>query len=40
MSPPPFFSFQIPIKESLILYSDSELNNLSVQSFLSEFLHT
>lgn len=30
-------SFQTPIKESLILYSDAELNNLSVQSFLSEF---
>lgn len=26
---------KIPIKESLILYSDSELNNLSVQSFLN-----
>lgn len=34
---PPCSSFQAPIKESLILYNDVELNNLSVQSFLSEF---
>lgn len=37
---PPLFSIQVPIKESLILYSDNELNNLSVQAFLSEFLCT
>lgn len=37
---PSLFPIQVPIKESLILYSDNELNNLSVQAFLSEFLCT
>lgn len=31
---------QIPIQESLILYSDPEINDVSVQCFFSKCLHT
>lgn len=35
-----FLFIQAPIKESLILYNDPEMNNLSVQCFQSECLYT
>lgn len=35
-----FLFIQVPINESLILYNDPEMNNLSVQCFQSECLYT
>lgn len=35
-----FLFNQVPIKESLILYSDSEINDLSVECFMSKCLYT
>lgn len=35
-----FLFIQVPIKESLILYNDPEMNNLSVHCFQSECLYT
>uniref|UniRef100_A0A8C7R9I2 Myosin XVB n=1 Tax=Oncorhynchus mykiss TaxID=8022 RepID=A0A8C7R9I2_ONCMY len=31
---------EVPVRESLILYSDPDLNNLAVQAFMSESTHT